>query len=202
MPREPIPTLSSLDPVIRTARLLLRPLRERDVDDLWPTVSDPAFPLMMSWSAHTERRETVEFIHGQAEAFARGVAMTSALEHEGRAVGCISLDGIRWGLGAWRVDRAELGYWLAPALWRRGLMTEAARAVMRFAFEALGLHKLTVGCVAENDGSRRVIEKCGFRFVGRLEDDVFRAGRWWSQLRYELLAREWREAAAQWQAPR
>ena len=54
---------------------------------------------------------------------------------------------------AWRVDRAELGYWLAPALWSQGLMTEAAhRGGDASAFETLGLHKITVGCFAENDG--------------------------------------------------
>ena len=44
-------------------------------------------------------------------------------------------------------------------------MTEAATAALRFAFETLGLHKVTIGCVEGNDGSQRVIEKLGFRFL-------------------------------------
>ena len=50
---------------------------------------------------------------------------------------------------------------------------------------------VTVGCFAENDASRRVIEKLGFRYVGRAEDDVWRDGQWRSHLRYELTAPEW-----------
>src|SRR5204863_5466253 len=117
------------------------------------------------------------------------------IEVEGRAMGTIGLDGIQFELRAWRVDQAELGYWIAPPLWGRGLMTEAAQAVMRCGFETIGLHKITVGCLADNAASRRVIEKLGFRLVGRREDDVWRDGRWWSVLRYELTASEWSDAS-------
>jgi len=126
-----------------------------------------------------------------SEALEKGEGITWAIEREGRVQGVIGLDGITWQLRAWRVDRAELGYWLAPALWRQGLMTEAAHAVVRWGFETLGLHKIKVGCVSENGASRRVIEKVGFRYVGRLEDDVWRDNRWWSHLRFELTAGEW-----------
>ena len=68
-------------------------------------------------------------------------------------------------------------------------MTQAAQCGRcASAFETLGLHKVIVGCLADNDASRRVIEKLGFRFVGRFEDDVYRDGRWHAHLRYELLA--------------
>jgi ribosomal-protein-serine acetyltransferase len=66
---------------------------------------------------------------------------------------------------------------------------------VRCGFELIGLHKVTVGCIAENAGSRRVIEKLGFRPVGRLEDDVWRDGCWWSVLRYELTASEWSDVS-------
>jgi len=61
---------------------------------------------------------------------------------------------------------AELGHWIAPPLHGRGYMTEAARAVVDAAFTQLALHKVVVGCLAENVRSQRVIEKLGFRFVG------------------------------------
>ena len=44
-------------------------------------------------------------------------------------------------------------------------------------------------------GSRRVIEKLGFRLIGRLEDDVWRDGRWWSVLAYELTQSEWSDVS-------
>jgi [ribosomal protein S5]-alanine N-acetyltransferase len=190
-PPATIPTLAALEHVIRTPRLVLRPWRLDDVDAIYPVVSDPRFPHQMSWAAHKDRSETVAFVESAAKAMEAGTNMMWAIEHEGRAGGAISLDGILWTMRALRVDRAEVGYWLAPALWNRGIMTEALQAVMRWAFDALRLNKLTIGCIEGNVGSRRVIEKSGFRYLCRLDDDVWRDGRWHAHLRWELTAAEW-----------
>jgi [ribosomal protein S5]-alanine N-acetyltransferase len=183
--------LHELDLVLVTPRMRLRPLQESDVDDLWPYVSDPELPRMMSWTAHTDPGQTREFVRHVSQGLAAGTDMVWAIEHGGRAVGTVGFDGIKFELRGWRVDRAELGYWIAPPLWGQGLMTEAARAVLRFGFESLGLHKVTVSCFVENVASRRVIEKLGFRPLGCCRDDVWRDGRWWSMLRFELIAVEW-----------
>jgi ribosomal-protein-alanine N-acetyltransferase len=194
-PRIPIPKLDELDLVMVTARLRLRPFEDRDVDDLWPLVSDPDLPRMMSWAAHTDRSQTHAFIQWTRDGLARGTGATWAIEVDGRAAGSIGLDGIQFAVAALRVDRAELGYWIAPALRGAGLATEAAQAVVRCGFETIGLHKIQVRCIEGNVGSRRVIEKLGFRLVGRLEDDVWRDGRWWTMLSYELTAPEWSDVS-------
>lgn len=193
LPRGSIPKLSSLDIRLETQRLILRPLVEADAEELWPYVSDPALPRMMSWAPHVDIEQTRAFLRGQADALLAGSGVTWGIVHADRVVGLISLDDITWQFRAWRIDRAEVGYWLAPALWNQGLMTEATIEVMRFSFDRLGLHKLTISCLAENHASRRVIEKCAYRFVGRNEDDVFRDGRWWAHLRFELLATEFND---------
>lgn len=190
-PSEKITKLSDLDLRIETPRLFLRPLREGDVDDIWPYASDPEFPKMMIWSTHVNKEDTGAFIRRAAAATANNRGVTWAIEHAGRFVGVIGLDEIQWQMLACRVDRAEVGYWLATERWNQGFATEAAISVMTFGFDTVGLHKLTIGCFAENIGSRRVIEKCGFRLIGRREDDVYRDGRWHAHLRYEMLASEW-----------
>src|SRR5690606_12618906 len=116
------------------------------------------------------------------------------VEHEGAVVGSIGLTGITWAVLATRFDRGTLGYWLSRGLWGRGLVTEAATAVTAWGFEALGLHKITVSCFEPNLGSRRVIEKVGYRFVGRSEDDVWRDGQWYAHLHYELTAADWADS--------
>jgi ribosomal-protein-alanine N-acetyltransferase len=194
-PRTPIPRLDQLDLVIVTARLRLRPLEDRDVDDLWPLVSDPELPRRMSWAAHTDRSQTLAFLQATRDGLAQGTSATWAIEVDGRASGTIGLDGIRFAVAALRVDRAELGYWIAPALRGAGLVTEAAQAVVSCGFETIGLHKIGVRCVEDNAASRRVIEKLGFRMVGRLDDDVWRDGRWWPMLCYELTAPEWSDVS-------
>jgi len=150
----------------------------------------------MSWSAHESREETHEWILRQAEARARGKGLVWGIVLDGAVVGCIGLSSIRWQERAVRLDRAELGYWIAPALWGQGLVTEAARGVVAFGFDELGLHKITVGCFADNAASRRVIEKTGFRFVGRQEEDQWRDGKWHAHLLYELTITEWSDTTA------
>jgi ribosomal-protein-alanine N-acetyltransferase len=191
-PRATIPQLAELSLVVETSRLKLRPFTEADVDTLFPLVSQPELPKMMSWNPHASREETLAFVREHAiGGIARNEDLVWAIEHESKLAGCIELGSISWHHVALRVDRAELGYWLAPALWKQGLMTEAASAAVRFGFEKLSLHKITTRCFVDNHASRRVIEKTGFRFVGRAEDDVWKDGRWITHLLYEMTSPEW-----------
>jgi len=182
--------------LLRTPRLVLRPLGPGDADALWPLVSDPELPRHMSWSAHRDPSETAGWLAATSAACAAGSEQVWAIvvgDEHGPAMGTIGLHAITRQLRAWRVDRAELGYWIAPSLHGRGFMSEAAREVVRhgFAADGLALHKIIVGCVPENGASRRVIEKLGFRFLCEHRDHVYRDGRWWNQLSWELLADEY-----------
>lgn len=190
-PRASIPTLSKLNLEITTQRLRMRPWEPRDVEDIWPVVSDPAFPKMMSWEAHRSKAETAEWIENARAVVATNEEVRWAIEYEGRAIGSIGFHDLTWQVRAFRFDRGELGYWLSPAHHKKGFMTEAVQAVVRYGFETIGLHKIVVTCIAENVASRRVIEKSSFRWVGRAEDDVWRDGKWHAHLLYELTAPEW-----------
>jgi ribosomal-protein-alanine N-acetyltransferase len=193
-PRPHVPHLSELPLVIDTPRLQLRPLAPTDVEDLWPHCSSQELTKYLSWAAHRNRDETRAFIEEREDELAKDTSVVWAIVHEGHAAGCIGLHGIRWDFRTVRIDRAELGYWIAIALWRKGLMTEAATAVTRWGFETLGLHKITVGCLEDNLGSKRVIEKVGYRYLCKQEDDYWRDGRWYGHFRYELLASEWSDS--------
>lgn len=190
-PRSAIPNISKLPLVIDTGRLTLRPWTVDDVEDIWPIVSDPEFPKYMSWEAHKDKNVTREWLEHASRVVTSNEEVSWAIEHEGKAIGAIGFHEITWQVRAFRMDRAALGYWLAPAYQRKGLMTEAVQAVARFGFETIGLHKITVTCFADNVPSRRVIEKAAFRWVGRAEDDVWRDDKWHAHLIYELTAPEW-----------
>ena len=190
-PRSSIPNIAKLPLVIETARLVLRPWTVDDLEAIWPTVSDPAFPTLMSWEAHKTKDETREWLDRASRVVSSNEEVSWAIEHEGKAIGAIGLHEIAWQVRAFRLDRAELGYWLATGHQRKGIMTEAVQAIVRFAFETIGLHKVVVTCMAENVASRRVIEKAAFRWLGRAEDDVWRDGKWHAHLIYELTAPEW-----------
>lgn len=87
---------------------------------------------------------------------------------------------------------AELGYWLARKYWGQGIMTQAVKLVLPFAFDTLKLHRLTVSHLAGNHPSRRVIEKCWFRREGADRELVCKNGKWLDAIRYGLLDHEYR----------
>mgnify|MGYP002234885656 FL=1 len=66
------------------------------------------------------------------------------------------------------VKSLSIGYELAKPYWGQGYMTEALRAMVQYGFERKGLDVLAISHFAGNDRSRRVIEKCGFRYEGIL----------------------------------
>ncbi len=89
------------------------------------------------------------------------------LKETGLVVGSIGLH--RNDLAS-KPDEMELGYWLGVPFWGRGLMPEAAREMLRHAFEDLRLARLWCGYYDGNDRSRRVQEKLGFRYRWTSED--------------------------------
>lgn len=58
----------------------------------------------------------------------------------------------------------DLGYRLLRSAWGRGLATEGSRALVRVGFREWGAQRITAHCLAENEASSRVMEKCGLRF--------------------------------------
>lgn len=73
---------------------------------------------------------------------------------------------------------ASLGYWMGAPYSGRGLMTDAVRAAVQFAFGTLRLHRLEAACLPGNTASARVLEKAGFRLEGRARQYLKIDGRW------------------------
>lgn len=86
----------------------------------------------------------------------------------------------------------EIGYVLSPAHWGRGLMSEAVREMLRYGFEELGLAVIWCGHYDFNDRSRRVVEKCGFRYQFTEKVWVAKLAEERVELHYALTREEWR----------
>lgn len=95
---------------------------------------------------------------------------------------------------AYRSHRTEIGYWLAVPYWNRGIMTEAVRAYVKYAFNELGLLRLTAHVFEKNLGSARVLEKNGFRLEGRLRHHFMKDGKLLDARIYGLLKEDWAES--------
>lgn len=87
---------------------------------------------------------------------------------------------------------AQLGYSVAAAQEKRGLMTEALSSVLTHAFEELGLHRVEANYIPRNVKSGRVLEKLGFRIEGTSKEYIEIDGRWEDHYRTALLEWEWK----------
>ena len=148
------------DTVLRTERLLLRPWRRSDLEDLYDYASVDGVGQMAGWKPH-ESREKSETI---LDMFIRE-KKTFALEHQGKVIGSLGVEEYNEDRFPEFADQKcrEIGYVLSKEYWGRGLMPEAVQAVIRFLFEEAGLDMLLCGHFLWNGQSHRVQEKCGFR---------------------------------------
>src|SRR5262249_54276238 len=85
----------------------------------------------------------------------------------------------------------EMGYSIAEPYWGRGLVVEAAQAVMRHVFTEYAVERLQSRVFVGNDASERVLQKLGFTREGVLRSLVFRRGQWWDIAMYSMLRAEW-----------
>lgn len=172
--------------VLESPRLVLRPWRQEDLADFYAYASVPGVGECAGWPHHTDIQVSQRIL----ESFIADKNVF-ALQHRtsGRVIGSFGVHP------SWANAHAqyaplqckEIGYVLAKEHWGQGLATEAARCVLHWLFEDVGLQAVTVGHFVENDRSRRVIEKCGFTYV---DDSVFHArqlGMDFAEKRYILL---------------
>lgn len=145
---------------LQTPRLLLRPWCMEDLSDLYAYAKDPEVGPRAGWKPHASLKESQEILKSFV---GNGAVNAVVLRETGRVVGSLGLHPDRLGHRGAGPCR-ELGYVLARECWGRGLMTEAARRAIRYAFEEMGLSLLSVAHFPDNGRSCRVIEKCGFRY--------------------------------------
>lgn len=100
-----------------------------------------------------------------------------------RRVGMVELDPIEWEPG-----RAALSFWIHPDHQGNGYATDAIRTLARYAFDHLRLHKLTAEAFAFNEGSKRVLDRVGFREEGVLRGEAYVDGDHVDVHRFGLLA--------------
>jgi RimJ/RimL family protein N-acetyltransferase len=173
---------------LRTARLLLRPPRLDDAAAYYSLASDPEYAVF--GSRLPVDRKNVE----------RGLAQIVATPWERRPEFAIVLDGEVVGRVVLEVDRtnaiAALGYGVARPVWGRGVATEAARAMMGYGFEGLGLAKVWARADPRNSASVRVLEKLGMQREGLLRDHLVVRGERVDRVYYGILRAEWEAARA------
>ena len=161
-------------PILSTERLVLRPISPSDVDALHRFWTDPSVRKYL-WDDEIIPRETVvEILAASDEAFRRLGSGLYAIELGAQPGELVGFCGLRYMEGRGDV---ELLYGILPRYWGEGLVTEAARAVLRHGFESCGLERIMGATDTPNQRSVRVMQRLGMVFQDRREykglDTVF-----------------------------
>jgi RimJ/RimL family protein N-acetyltransferase len=90
-------------------------------------------------------------------------------------------------------ENAELGYWIGQESWGNGYCTEAAKAVIDFAFEELGLNRVHAHHFLKNPASGEVMKKIGMLYEGRLRQHIKKDGEFIDLELYGILSDDWRK---------
>lgn len=174
-------------PTIETERLILRPFALEDAARVqllagaWEIAS---VTLNVPHPYEDGMAET--WISTHQEQFDAGKLVTLAvtLRESGLLIGAIGLTRHP------EFERAEMGYWMGVPYWGQGYCTEAAKAMIRYAFHTLGLHRVCATHLVRNPASGRVMQKAGMTLEGTLRQHVKRWGDYEDLAYYGILANE------------
>lgn len=147
---------------LETERLLLRKFVESDLNDFFEYAKNPNVGPNAGWKPHERMEESAAILKDFIE---QDEVWAIVDKDRNKVIGSIGLHNDRMR----NCEKVKmLGYVLAEEYWGRGLVAEAAKEVIRFAFEELNLELLSVLHYPFNKRSQRVIEKCGFIYEGTL----------------------------------
>lgn len=143
------------DRIIFTDRLILRPLDEKDAEDVFEWVGDPIVNRYMPYPVYKDIEQVKKWIE---QAKDKEYEFGFELKETGKVIGA----------GSVKFDKEqnayELGYNLNRAFWNQGYATEAAKAMIKWAYETIGVRDFFAIHATANTASGNVIRKCGFQF--------------------------------------
>jgi RimJ/RimL family protein N-acetyltransferase len=162
---------------LRTKRLALRPICADDISAFVPLLDD--FDVVKNLT-HVPHPYTVAdgraFIARTEQKRREGLSLNYAVLLGGETFVGFCTANIEDENGERHPGSRELGYWYGKPFWGRGYATEAAQAVVEYAFDQLGTAALTSGVYVDNPASLRVLKKLGFRETGMAERNCVSRG--------------------------
>ena len=172
-------------PVIETTRLLLRALSPDDADTLFYLRSNELV------TAHFNRAPdaSVEATRAKMEEILQ-------LQEKNEAIFWVitlkeSPEEMIGNIGYWQINkahhRAEIGYLLHPAYWKKGIMKEALLAVIDYAFNTMKLHSIEANINPENLASAALLESCNFKKEAFFKENYYYDGVYYDSIIYSRL---------------
>ena len=175
-------------PTLTTDRLILRKMLVSDYKDMFDYSSRPETSRYLLWTPHDSpkfSKRYLSYLQGQYrdENFYDFALEDKATKKMIGTCGFTSFD--------LENNAAEVGYVLHPEYWGKGLAAEALKRLMRFGFTELRLHRLIAKIIDENEASKRVAEKCGFRHEATHKNSMMIKGEYRTICEYAILVSEY-----------
>ncbi|MEM9786287.1 MAG: GNAT family protein [Pseudomonadota bacterium] len=174
---------------IEAERLTLRPPMHSDFR-AWTALRQESRDFLVPWeptwaSDHLSRKAFTNRVYWAQRSIANGTAMPLFMfrRTDDALVGAITLDHIKRG----PAQSGITGYWIGQPFARQGYMREAIQAVVHHAFTIMDLSRIEAGCLPENTASRRLLEKCGYKYEGVAQSYLQINGRWRNHVLYANL---------------
>lgn len=174
-------------PCLETERLLLRPFRDSDAPTVQQLLSDPeVIGNLIDIALPDSLEEAQRMIADSHQAFAEGAAYTFAVVRDSNdtLVGYCELK-IQT-----QHRRGEIAYWIGRPYWWQGYATEAAKCVVQFGFEELGLNRIYAHVIKGNAASVKVLRKAGLRLEGTQRQGIQKGNEFLDVEFYGLLREE------------
>lgn len=174
---------------IQTERMVLRLPQHSDFSEWLSLRKESAeflTPWEPSWSdTHLTRKSFTNRVYWAARALGQGsaVALFMIRREDNALLGAITLDNIRRG----PAQAGTIGYWIGAKYARHGYMSEAVKALVHYAFTELDLSRIESACLPENEASRGVLERAGYKYEGVAQSYLQINGRWRNHVLYANL---------------
>ncbi len=152
---------------IKTQRLVLRRFTVQDAQAMYNNwAKDERVTKFLTWPVHKSPEATKELLEIWCADYKRDDWYQWAIEFEGEVIGSISVVRV-----SEENDSAEIGYCIGYDFWGKGIVTEAAKAVIDFLFSEVNANRVVICHAVKNPASGKVAQKCGLSFEGTHKEE-------------------------------
>lgn len=160
-------------PVLETERLFLKKIVQEYAEDMYEYSKDPEVTKYLTWSPHASLFQTTNYIKTLENQYNAGSFFDWGLilKENGKFIGTCGFTNIDTS-----AKIAEIGYVLSRDYWGSGFATEAAKRVIEFGRQNLGISKFEAKFIDGNNKSANVMKKCGMKFDSILYNSMYIKG--------------------------
>ncbi len=165
--------MSNFYPILKSKRLILRKLEISDIENVYRGLSHPdvikyygisfdsleATKEQMTWFSDLKKNET-------------GIWWAVCSKDDGQFLGAGGLNDL-----SKENKKAEIGFWLLPEYWGKGIMTETIPLILNYAFNNIMLHRIEGFVEPENSNCKKALEKLNFKLEGTMQDCEVKNGK-------------------------